>query len=1181
MPQFTHLHVHSQFSLLDGAASIKSMVNKAKNDGMTAMAITDHGNMFGAFNFVAEANAAGIKPILGCEFYLVENRHIREFKNGLKDNRLHQLLLAKDEDGYKNLSKLCSLGFIEGSYGKYPRIDKELIKQYHKGLIATSCCIGAEIPQAIMYKGEAEAEEKLKWWMDIFGEDYYIEIQRHDIQDFDGTGYSQEKVNQILLGFAKKYDLKVICTNDSHYLDKEDFNAHDILLCVNTGEKMSTPKGHGKGYRFGFPNDKFYFKTQSEMNELFKDVPESVDNTNEIVDKISEFKLKKDIALPNFIVPEEYKNDQNLYLRALTYQGAAKKYGDVNDVVRDRIEFELNTISTMGFAGYFLIVADFIREGKDIGVFVGPGRGSAAGSVVAYCTDITNIDPIKYDLLFERFLNPDRKSMPDIDTDFDDEGRQKVIDYVVAKYGKNQVAQIVTFGTMASKSSIKDVARVMDLPLSEANYLAKLLPDRVPVTLKRALLAPLDGPKSLKEEEGLGSEDLEPIKKLREIYQSRTPGGAVLKEALKLEGSVRGTGIHAAGVIIAPTDLTDLIPVCTAKDSDLLVTQFEGKIIESAGVIKMDFLGLRNLTILRDALQLIKQNTGEEIDIVAISLEDEKTLELYQKGNTAGTFQFESAGMQKYLKDLKPDRFGDLIAMNALYRPGPLQYIPSYINRKHGREAITYDLPIMEELLSETYGITVYQEQVMLLSQKMANFTKGDADVLRKAMGKKDRATLDKMRPKFLEGCVANGLEESKCEKVWKDWEAFAAYAFNKSHSTCYAYLAFQTAYLKVHYPAEYMAAVLTSVKGDIDKISYFMDECKKMGVKVLGPDVNESDIYFSVNKNKEVRFGLGAIKGTGGASSESILEERNLNGAFVDIFDFAARVNLSKVNKKSFEALTDSGAFDCFEEITREQLWDKDASGATFIEKLLRFGQGYQASKDSALNSLFGGKDDNIIAKPRIPALTDFSIFQRLKREKDAIGMFLSGHPLDDYGAEILAFTNSDFARMECLEGNSYLLAGIVTEAQYYEGDRPNGRFKVEDFVGTFEFRLFKEPYVRAKPLLYVDSLIYFRVTAKRNFRQEVEFEVSDVQLLSDILNKKTSLIRARINLQDISEDTIKILSIIEKEHIGKTKFTLDVYDLEDQNKVELHLAKFGVNPTKELLNLLFNRDEIEVLIK
>jgi DNA polymerase-3 subunit alpha len=1004
--KFSHLHVHTQFSLLDGAASIQNLYKKAIKDGMPALAISDHGNMFGAFEFVAEAykhkddqGKLKIKPVVGCEFYITTNRHQKTFTKDQRDQRYHQILLAKNEKGYSNLVKLTSLGFIEGMYSKYPRIDKELILQYHEGLIATTCCLGASVPQAILRKGEDEGENEFKWWLNVFQEDYYVELQRHGMPE-------QDKVNKVLVRLAEKYNVSIIASNDSHYVEQSDFKAHDILLCINTGEKISTPALRDfadddisvKGKRFAFPNDQFYFKTTEEMKTLFEDLPQAIDNTNEIVDKIEVLNLKRDILLPFFQVPTAFSSQEE-YLEHLTWEGAKNRYKEITPELDERIRFELFTIKTMGFAGYFLIVSDFIKAGRDIGVFIGPGRGSAAGSVVAYCTGITNIDPIKYNLLFERFLNPDRKSMPDIDTDFDDEGRQKVIDYVVDKYGKNQVAQIITYGTMAAKSSIKDVARVLDLALPESNALAKLVPERPGVELRRVLHAPLkirDGEKSLEEKEGLGSDDFENVKKLREIYsQENTLLSQVLHEAERLEGSVRNTGIHAAGIIIAPKDLTDLIPVAIAKDSPLWVTQIEGNVIEESGVIKMDFLGLKTLTIIKNALQLIKQNHGVDINIDEIPLDDAKTFELYQHAATIGTFQFESPGMQKYLRELKPDKFDDLIAMNALYRPGPMAYIPNYIYRKHGREAITYDLPEMQEYLEETYGITVYQEQVMLLAQKLAGFSKGDADVLRKAMGKKQIATLNKMKAQFISGAAANSLPVDILEKIWNDWEAFAQYAFNKSHSTCYAYVAYQTAYLKAHYPAEYMSAVLNNA-GSIEKITFFMEECKRMGIKVLGPDINESQKGFAVNKAGEIRFGLGGLKGVGEAAVESIIVERKRGGSFINVFDFIKRINQRTVNKKTLESLAYAGGFDCFRDLSRSQYFAL-AEGETIngLEKIIKYGQVISTQNSTTANTLFGDLPITMeIPPPRIPDCSPWPLTVQLDYRKEVTGMFLSGHP-------------------------------------------------------------------------------------------------------------------------------------------------------------------------------------------
>lgn len=1165
MPQFSHLHSHTQFSLLDGAASIKGMYKKAAKDNMRALAITDHGNMFGVFQFVAEAgkhtSADGqpIKPIVGCELYVVEDRHRQKFTKEEKDKRYHQLLLAKNAEGYKNLVKLCSLGYVEGLYGKYPRVDKELIEKYHKGLIASTCCLGAMVPQTILRKGEDAARKEFEWWYNLFGEDYYIELQRHGMKE-------QDEVNETLLKFAKDYNVKVICTNDSHYVDQADSNAHDILLCINTGEKQSTPTMKEfsdddvqmKGKRFAFYNDQFYFKTQAEMGKLFSDVPESLDNTQEIVDKCDHLKLKQDIMLPNFPIPKEFQIhaddvlNQWEYLKHLTFEGARKRYKEITPEVEERLNFELFTIKTMGFAGYFLIVADFINAGRQMNVLVGPGRGSAAGSVVAYCIGITNIDPIAYNLLFERFLNPDRKSMPDIDTDFDDEGRDKVIQYVVDKYTRNQVAQIVTYSTLAAKVSIKDVARVLDLPLPESLTLTKLVPEKPGITLERIFHAPLDGDKSLKDKEALSSEEIEDVKKLREVYASNTEQGKVLKEAEKLEGGVRGTGIHAAGIIIAPHDLTEIIPVATSKDSNLFITQYEGKVIEDAGVIKMDFLGLRTLTIIRDALRLIKQNHGIEIDIDGIPLDDPATFELYQRGETNATFQFESAGMQKYLKELRPDKFDDLIAMNALYRPGPLAYIPNFIKRKHGLEEITYDLPEMEEYLADTYGITVYQEQVMLLSQKLAGFGKGDADVLRKAMGKKDKATLDKMKGKFMDGATAKGMDSKKLEKIWTDWEAFAQYAFNKSHSTCYAFVAFQTAYLKANYPAEYMAAVMTNNQGNIDKITGFMEECKRMGIPVKGPDVNESDVQFTVNKQGEIRYALSAIKGVGEGAVQAIVDERARAGQYKSIFDFARRANTRAVNKKAFEALAVAGAFDSFG-LHRAQFFTADKrDGLTVLEKAVKYGAQIQNAHNSNAISLFGnaGEGEVDISEPPINPCEEWSLLEKLKKEKEVIGIYLSGHPLEDYKLEIKTFTNCTLNEIEIKKDRELKIAGIVTssDTRFAKNGNPYCRFSIEDFDGTYQFALFGKDYLAFKPFIETpDALLH--ITGKYEQQKwrnnEYEFKISKIDLLPDIRKKLTKYFTIEIPVADVNDKLTDQLDALTRKYAGTTKLRIKFEDI------------------------------------
>jgi DNA polymerase-3 subunit alpha len=1190
--QFSHLHVHTQFSLLDGAASIKGLYQKAVSDNMPAIAITDHGNMFGVFEFVAEAarinKEAGkeiIKPIVGCEFYLVENRHQHHFSRDNKDKRFHQLFLAKNAVGYSNLIKLCSAGFTEGLYGKYPRIDKELILAHHEGLIATTCCLGAIVPKTILRSGEKEAEKEFLWWLDLFGDDYYIELQRHDIPE-------QNQVNETLLRFARKHNVKVIASNDSHYIDREDYNAHDILLCINTAEKKSTPTIKEfadddvmvKGKRFAFYNDQFYFKTTREMEDRFADIPEAIDNTNEIVSKVETLKLEREVLLPHYKLPEGFTN-QDDYLRHLTYEGAKKRYGDMlTDEIKERLDFELFTIKTMGYAGYFLIVADFIRAGRELGVLVGPGRGSAAGSAVAYCLGITNIDPIKYKLLFERFLNPDRKSLPDIDTDFDDEGRQKVIEYTVKKYGKEQVAQIITFGTMAARMSIKDVARVLDLPLSEANALAKLVPERPGISLKRILTAPLDGEDGLRKKGELTDEEIQQVIQLRNHFHENSPKGEVLREAVKLEGSVRNTGVHAAGIIIAPRNLTDIIPIAKAKDSELVVTQYEGEIIEKAGVIKMDFLGLKTLTIIRDALALIKENHGIELDINQIPLDDKKTLALYQRGETNGTFQFESPGMQKNLRELKPDKFEDLIAMNALYRPGPMEYIQLFIKRKHGKEQIVYDLPGTEEILEETYGVTVYQEQVMLLSQKLAGFSKGDADVLRKAMGKKQKAVLENMKEKFFSGAKEKGHPMDKVEKIWNDWLAFAEYAFNKSHSTCYAYLAFQTAYLKAHYPAEYMAAVLTHHINSIDKITFLLEECRRMKLKVLGPDLNESNYHFSVNKNGEIRFGLAAIKGVGETAAKAIIEERKSNGAFKSVFDFLVRMNSKAVNKKCLESLIKAGAFDVFKDVHRAQFFAADSSGLTGIDKATKYAASVQDSISKNQTSLFGSEnsDTSALTAPRFPDAEPWSMLEKLKHEKEVIGFFISGHPLDMYRYEIKSFCSCTISQInnpetwaELSRKGPFSFAGIVTEAHHRisKTGKRFGIFILEDMTGSIELALWNEKkYLEFEKFLKPDVFLFVRACAQLRYNTTDKYEISilDLGLLSETGNKNAKSITIITNTDELTEEAMDHLYELLKQNAGRIPLKFSFLNREEQYKAEGVSRKLRVSFNTSMLEKL-----------
>lgn len=1195
--KFSHLHNHTQFSLLDGASSISRLYDKAAKDEMPAMAITDHGNMFGVFEFVAQAwkntKVVGkteegkdilepvVKPIIGCEFYLVENRHKRQFSRDEKDARYHQLLLAKDETGYRNLVKLCSLGYMEGLYGKYPRIDRELVEQYHEGLIATTCCLGAQVPRTILKKGEEEGEKVFKWWLDLFGDDYYVEMQRHEIPE-------QIKVNEALMRYATKYNVPIIASNDSHYVEREDANAHDILLCINTGEKQSTPSmkdfaddddARPKDTRFAFYNDQFYFKNTQEMSTIFSDIPQAIENTQLIVDKVKPMKLEHEILLPHFTVPQEFNDDQDAFLADITWKGAKERYRDITAEIEERIRFELFTIKTMGFAGYFLIVSDFIRAGRDLGVFVGPGRGSAAGSAVAYCIGITNIDPIKYNLLFERFLNPERKSMPDIDTDFDDVGRQKVIDYVVQKYGKNQVAHIVTYGTMAAKMSIKDVARALDLPLPDANALAKMVPERPGIVLKRVLHAPLKGENSLEQKEGLGAEEIEGVNKLREIYNNETlPQSKVLHEAEKLEGSVRNTGIHAAGIIIAPKDLTELIPVSATKDVELLITQYEGNSIENAGVIKMDFLGLKTLTIIKDALALIKRNYGIEIDIDNIPLDDEKTYELYQKGETNGTFQFESPGMQKYLRELKPDKFDDLIAMNALYRPGPLEYIPNFIKRKHGEEAIVYDVPDMQEYLEETYGITVYQEQVMLLSQKLAGFSKGDADVLRKAMGKKQIAVLNKMKSQFIEGATKKGHPADKLEKIWLDWEAFAQYAFNKSHSTCYALVAYQTAYLKAHYTAEFMAAVLNN-QGNIDKIKFYMEECQRMGLAVLGPDVNESLKGFSVNKESVVRFGMNAIKGVGESAVEDIIMERETNGPYTTVYDFISRVNQRTVNKKSLESLVLAGAMDSFKELHRAQyFYMPPTDPISGIERLVRFGNQVQASTSLASNSLFGDTSMPDIKPPMIPVCEPWILPDLLEREKEVIGIYLSAHPLDGYKFEMQHYGFTPITEIEKNKGRLVRIAGFVTDAAHMTTKKGSkfGKLVLNDYGGNHEIVLWENNYVQyGNYLTNGQKLMIQGVYQEHKYRPGVmEFQIQGISLLDHVRKTLTKKMQLLIPLKFIDDELIAFLQNNFRTHPGNTDVILQIVDEDMVTKLKTGNMRLEVND--ELIQYLTNHDHI-----
>lgn len=1172
MCDFTHLHCHTQFSLLDGAASIPGMMAKAKEDGMNAVAITDHGNMYGAFQFVAEANKKGIKPIVGCEFYLVEDRFRKEFSRTDKDNRFHQLLLAKNQKGYENLSKLCSLGFVEGLYSKYPRIDKSILKQYKEGLIATSCCIGAEVPQAIIKLGEVEAEKIFLEWLDIFGDDYFIEIQRHQLEDIDGSGVSQEDVNQVLLKWSKKYGVRVIATNDSHYIEQDDSAAHDILLCVNTGEKLSTPKGYGKGFRFGFANNEFFFKTQAQMKALFSDVPQAIENTQFITEMITPPVMTRDILLPNFILPKEFK-DQGEYLTFLTYEGAKKRYGILTLEIEERIQFELKTILNSGYMGYFLIVQDFTAVARQLGVSVGPGRGSAAGSAVAYCLGITNIDPIKYNLLFERFLNPERISMPDIDIDFDDVGRDKVIDYVVNKYGKDHVAQIITYGSMAAKSSLKDVGRVMDIPLSEVEKVTKAFPELATASLRK-ILNPKGIDEKLKKE--MKPEQMKQAEDFIKLSKIDDPIGSMIRMAYKLEGSVRNTGIHACGVIITPEELNKYLPVTLGKDSDFLVTQFDNNAMEKSGLLKMDFLGLKTLTIIKNACQMIKEKHGVDIEPDEIPLDDPKTFELFQKGATSAVFQFESLGMQKHLIALKPNKFEDLIAMNALYRPGPMAYIDSFVKRKHGREPIAYDLPIMSQYLEETYGITVYQEQVMLLSQLLANFTKGEADTLRKAMGKKQIEVLDKMKPRFFEGCSDNGHDLKIVEKIWLDWEAFAEYAFNKSHATCYAYLAFHTAYLKANYPSEFMATVLSLNKDSIKDVNFFLSETKRMGIKTLVPDINESKSLFTVNKNGDIRFGLAGIKGVGAAAVDEIVLERERNGPFVSFFDFTKRVNLRAINKRNLEAMAYAGAFDSFPNIHRAQFFHEGKEG-NLVEKGIRYGNYFKEKLANSLSNLFGGSEDEHISEPDLPICDVWDTFKQLQLEKEYTGIFVSGHPLDEYAFEIKRFCVGSINEMAELKGKNLKIPVLISSVQT-KMDNKNRTFaivKVEDLEGSMELRFFADDYIKFGNYLKQGALLMMSGTYNNSKWREDQFEfrVKEIFHIGDLLDKKSSSLEIGLVFEDIDLEMVVELEKVLKKYKGKKLCSLELTYMGEKEIIKFNSRSILLDICKPLL---INLDQI-----
>ncbi|MCH8554467.1 MAG: DNA polymerase III subunit alpha, partial [Schleiferiaceae bacterium] len=1192
---FSHLHNHTQFTVLQSTTQIGKLVAKAAADRMPAVALTDSGNMMGAFHFVrevmtynkmlenrkADGTAAEdeipLKAILGCELNVCQNR----LDKNTKDNGYATVFLAKNQSGYTNLAKLSSIGFIEGFY-YVPRIDKEAVVQHKENLMVTTGGLLGEVPYLILNVGEKQAEEAFVWWKEQFGDDFYVELLRHGLPE-------EDHVNQVLLGFAKKYNVKYFAANNSFYLDKNDANAHDLLLCVKDGERQSTPKGRGRGFRYGFPNEEFYFKTQEEMKLLFKDIPEAIATTQEIVDKVEMFPLEREVLLPKFEIPEEFidpqddedggKRGENAYLRHLTYEGAKRRYETITEAISERLDFELETIANTGYPGYFLIVQDFTTQARKMGVWVGPGRGSAAGSAVAYCIGITNVDPIKYDLLFERFLNPDRVSLPDIDIDFDDEGREAIINWVVEKYGSDKVAQIITYGTMAGKSAIRDTARVMDMPLQEADRLAKMMPD---LKLNALISLPED-----KLREKIKPEQMDGAKQLREIFQEDSEAGVCLRQAAALEGSLRNTGIHACGVIITPQDIREFIPVSVAnKEASLWNTQFDNSVVESAGLLKMDFLGLKTLTIIKGAAQLVKERHGVDIDPDEIPLDDPKTMELYQRGETNGTFQFESIGMQKNLRQLKPDKFEDLIAMNALFRPGPMEYIPNFIARKHGREAIEFDLEGMDEFLEETYGITVYQEQVMLLSQKLAGFTKGEADVLRKAMGKKQKAVLDKMKSKFIDGAKERGHDPKMSDKVWGDWEKFAAYAFNKSHSTCYSVVAFQTAYLKAHYPAEFMASVLTNNMNDLKKLTFYMEECKRMGIKVLGPDINESGLNFQPNAKGEIRFGLGGMKGVGEAAVLMIIDERKKGGAFKNVFDLLKRIDTRAANKRTIEALILGGAFDNFPNQHRAVYFHQEqGEGMTFLEKAVKYIANIRTNENSAQVSLFGEDSGVQLPEPEIPIVMEWTSMEALRKEKEVNGIYISGHPLDDFKLEIQRFTTAKIAAIADMDnspgviGRDLAIAGIITSVQHREtrNGKPFGKFIMEDYSGYHEFDIWEDDYLKFRHFLDVGRMLFVKLRIEKNSWEKdgkkferTKFRYTNFSLLQNLMDDQVKSLELRISITDLAAKVVDELEALLKKYPGEKKWNIQVVDIEEDVKLTMDPTGSKVGICPELLKEL-----------
>ncbi len=1233
MEDFIHLHVHTYYSILDGQSPVQKIVDKAVANGMRGMAITDHGNMFGVkelYNYCNKINGKlkdegkePFKPIFGCEMYVAHRRKSDRVKEKGDMGGYHLIVLAKNYKGYKNLIKLVSRAWVDGYYMR-PRTDREDLEKYHEDLIVCSACIAGEVPSKILKGDMAGAREALEWYKRVFGDDYYLELQRHEVKDPHQranreTFPLQQRANKELINLAREYGVKLVCTNDCHFVDQDNAEAHDHLLCLATGKDLDDPN------RMLYSKQE-WFKTREEMNAIFSDVPEALSNTLEILDKVEFYSIDHAPIMPFFPIPEEFGTEEETrkrispeelfrefttdengneimsheeaekkikklggldklyrikfeadYLAKLAYDGAKKLYGDpLTDEVHERIKFELHIMKTMGFPGYFLIVQDFINSARDeLGVMVGPGRGSAAGSVVAYCLGITKIDPIKYDLLFERFLNPDRISLPDIDTDFDDDGRGKVLEWVEDKYGHDKVAHIITYGTMATKNSIKDVARVEKLPLDVSNRLCKAIPDKLPDGMKMNL------PNAIK-----------CVPELRDAEASANPLLAnTIKYAKMLEGTVRGTGIHACGTIICRDAISEWVPVSTAEDKSdpghkLLATQYDGHVIEETGLIKMDFLGLSTLSIMKETVENIRLTQGFTLDLDTIPIDDELTYKLYQEGRTIGTFQFESAGMQKYLRELRPTVFEDLIAMNALYRPGPMDYIPSFIARKNGKEEIKYDIPCMEKYLKDTYGITVYQEQVMLLSRQLANFTRGESDALRKAMGKKKKAIVDAMKPKFIEGGKKNGHDPKVLEKIWADWEKFASYAFNKSHATCYSWVAYQTAYLKAHYPAEFMAGNMSRCISDITKITKLMSECQSMGIPCLGPDVNESQRKFSANKKGEVRFGLSAIKGMGDAAAVNIIAEREKNGPYKDIFDFVQRVNLSAVNRKAMESLALSGGFDSFG-IRREQYFGVNAKGDTFVETLLRYGQVYQSEQSSMQNSLFGDMGGVEITTPPVPNAEQWSTMELLKKERELVGIYLSAHPLDDYAVVLNHLCNlkctqvgREMDKKELSKFEELSFGGIVTgvSSRWTKTNKPFGIVTIEDFDGAGEIALFGEEWTKWQSMLQEEYPVYITAKCQQRFRNNpdaYDLVIKKIEFLSDVKDKSIDKFTIYIDSTLFADSCMTDLETMLRSNTGHVPLYFNIHDIEHNTNIEMFCRNVAVDVNKKLLSFLDEMDK------